>query len=128
MTILAKMPCYPGEKGSYTFFQHTSDPVNGPIRGIHFCCPGCGKIVGLHFEAPKPGLWKWDGNRDAPTITPSIVHHDCGWYGYLTAGKWIDFDDSVQCDACGEIVSRDEIATITVYGIQTNACDKCRGE
>lgn len=37
-------------------------------------------------------------------------------------------DDSVQCDACGEMKPRDEIAKVTAYGIETSACAKCRGD
>lgn len=40
--------------------------------------------------------WAWDGNREAPTLTPSILHHwDAGpegageWHGYLTAGRLV---------------------------------------
>jgi hypothetical protein len=41
--------------------------------------------------------WNWDGNVDAPTLTPSILHtkrvdgvypDGCGWHGYLTAGEF----------------------------------------
>ncbi len=33
--------------------------------------------------------WAWDGNRDAPTITPSIdCSRVCGWHGWLTAGQF----------------------------------------
>jgi hypothetical protein len=33
--------------------------------------------------------WHWDGNRDAPTFTPSI---DCGkcWHGYIERGRCVD--------------------------------------
>jgi len=36
--------------------------------------------------------WDWDGNRDLPTLTPSILHWGNGnyepptWHGYLTKG------------------------------------------
>ena len=36
--------------------------------------------------------------------------------------------DVVQCDACGEMKPRDEIAKVTAYGIETSACVKCRGD
>ena len=35
--------------------------------------------------------WEWDGNRDQPTLTPSIdASKYGGWHGYLTAGKLVD--------------------------------------
>lgn len=33
-----------------------------------FWCPGCG--CGHYFT---PDRWTWDGNRAAPTVTPSIL-------------------------------------------------------
>lgn len=47
-------------------------------------------------ETVMPGKphWKWDGDHDAPTLTPSILVHAVpdwtdGWHGFLTAGKLI---------------------------------------
>lgn len=40
--------------------------------------------------------WNWNGNRDAPTLTPSILHWGNGkgspatWHGYLTDGKLVE--------------------------------------
>lgn len=38
--------------------------------------------------------WTWNGNREAPSLTPSILVHPYpgwtdGWHGYLTDGKLI---------------------------------------
>lgn len=35
-----------------------------------------------------PSRWLWDGNRESPTITPSIDIKGI-WHGWLTAGKLI---------------------------------------
>lgn len=41
----------------------------------------------------QSNAWKWDGNREAPTLTPSILHWGGGrgepatWHGWLRAGK-----------------------------------------
>lgn len=32
-------------------------------------------------------IWSWDGNREAPTITPSILNLSTGWHGFMRAGK-----------------------------------------
>jgi hypothetical protein len=33
--------------------------------------------------------WQWDGNRDAPTITPSVnCEKLCGWHGFITKGHF----------------------------------------
>ena len=33
-----------------------------------------------------------------------------------------------QCDCCGKMVGRDQICRLIAYGIETYACDECRGE
>jgi hypothetical protein len=40
--------------------------------------------------------WQWNGNKESPTLTPSILVWGNGqkqpstWHGYLTAGKLIE--------------------------------------
>ena len=53
---------------------------------IYFRCPcGCGDIFGVPVQGPK--RWDFNGNMDAPTLTPSLLRLDgCGWHGYLTDG------------------------------------------
>lgn len=34
--------------------------------------------------------WSWDGNREAPTLNPSILALDTGWHGYLRAGVLVE--------------------------------------
>lgn len=71
-------------------FWWTGDPA---VR-LSFLCPcGCGDVGGVAV-APDPNdrggnhpVWKWDGNLDQPTLTPSIQFTTgCRWHGYLTAG------------------------------------------
>lgn len=33
--------------------------------------------------------WDWDGNREAPTFTPSINCEGC-WHGYIRNGRCVD--------------------------------------
>lgn len=34
--------------------------------------------------------WDWDGNREAPTFSPSIdCSKACGWHGYIRAGRCV---------------------------------------
>lgn len=37
--------------------------------------------------------WKWDGNREAPTFSPSV---DCGscWHGYIENGRCVNVQHS----------------------------------
>lgn len=52
--------------------------INRERTGIAFWCPGCGEshaicTSGDHAKGP---LWTWNGNIDAPTLSPSIlIHH-----------------------------------------------------
>jgi hypothetical protein len=58
---------------------------------LMFACPcGCGDILGALLgpeERKVPPVWKWDGNLDKPTVTPSIEFlAGCRWHGHLTEG------------------------------------------
>lgn len=82
--IMAAM--HANQRGAFKFY-HDGMPPHGSRNGLHFVCPGCGELGGINFS---DGGWTWDGNRGAPTCTPSILHDDgrCGWHGYLTAGEF----------------------------------------
>lgn len=74
-------------------FMLTSRAGTTAHTGLLAVCPcGCGEFCGISFDVPEAaGLhgpkWKWDGNEEAPTITPSIRRIDgCKWHGWLTAG------------------------------------------
>lgn len=57
--------------------------------GMAFRCPcGCGLESWLTIRpAPSPS-WEWDGNREEPTLSPS-VHNVGHWHGFLRAGWWV---------------------------------------
>lgn len=74
----------------------------GSTGHILFICPNgkrCCVLLGPTF-VPRPAedkfnVWGWDGNRERPTITPSInciAEKDgkptggCGWHGFITNG------------------------------------------
>lgn len=66
---------------------------DGKLWGITFICPcGCGSESWLPVDRRgRPGpSWEWDGNREAPTLTPSVFNSGmpCQWHGWLRAGKW----------------------------------------
>lgn len=74
-----------------------------------FYCPGCRCS---HFISKR---WKWDGNREAPTVTPSILvrydGRDAGVDGappavchlYVTAGQ-LQFLSDCTHDLAGKTV------------------------
>lgn len=65
-----------------------------PARKVlHLGCPGCGgahRIIVEKLADPSGPLWEWDGNLDAPTVSPSILvrgaRHVC--HSFLRAGRW----------------------------------------
>jgi len=80
----------------YTTFY--GEPDDAPPTGLLHSCPcGCGLLGSVAFrrltpDAPGP-LWSWDGNKETPTISPSIgfyghnkISDGYHWHGFLQAG------------------------------------------
>jgi len=67
------------------------------VDAIVFYCPsGANRIceipvtLGPPLDADAQGVhrWHWDGNMQAPTLTPSIgCDARCGWHGNIVAGR-----------------------------------------
>lgn len=56
-----------------------------------------GDLVRLPIErsadSPRPHpWWLWNGDREAPTLTPSILNRGAGdeWHGWMTAGVLVN--------------------------------------
>lgn len=48
--------------------------------------PESWEVVSLPLSGDQHPVWQWDGNREAPTLTPSI--NVVGrWHGFLRNGK-----------------------------------------
>jgi Family of unknown function (DUF6527) len=70
---------------------------------LHYNCPcgckrpGCVRVLPPSAEPPASTLshcWLWDGNKTAPTLSPSLRRHTaCKFHGYLEAGAWRACDD-----------------------------------
>lgn len=60
-------------------------------RRFWFVCPGpCKSIAPIALRPVIDGSaqsWDFDGNTDAPTLSPSINHVGC-WHGWLQAGEF----------------------------------------
>ena len=74
--------------------EYRESRFGGPVAGIAFVCPcGCGNESYMPIRggggAGGPS-WEWDGNREAPTLTPSVFNSGmpCQWHGWLRAGVW----------------------------------------
>jgi hypothetical protein len=61
-------------------------------------CPcGCGSMMNLPIATGEktPRNWQWDGNREQPTLHPSIRDlSGCKWHGHLQGGVWTPTGDS----------------------------------
>jgi hypothetical protein len=98
---------FPKAPGEYRFeamnYSPAPPPGPGQVGRLSFGCPRgtghCGAVViGNGHKPPGEKTWRWDGNVEAPTLTPSIncLAHDpkdasvkyagCGWHAHLTAG------------------------------------------
>ena len=59
---------------------------------LAFVCPRgqhCGVHVGPVQGLDERRVWSWDGNRDAPTLSPSINCGQCGWHGFIRQGTMV---------------------------------------
>jgi hypothetical protein len=70
-------------------------------KGLFYECPcGCGSQGFLGFRGrtkPSRPSWIWNGNREQPTLTPSIRRlSGCKWHGHLVHGAWTPCGDSGQ--------------------------------
>lgn len=72
---------------------HIQRRGDGTVGGFQFICPcGCGNESWLPVNREiGMGGWTWDGNSDAPTLTPSVFNAGmpCRWHGWLRAGRWV---------------------------------------
>lgn len=82
--------------------SHTHQNSNGMFFCIlednhltRHCC-GDGHTWGAQIiEGVNPNdggaRWHWDGNKERPTLTPSILDKGdcCGWHGWLRNGEWV---------------------------------------
>lgn len=59
---------------------------------LYVCPCGCGRqgrlLIGENHKpgGPRPS-WRWNGDREQPTLDPSVNHVD-HWHGWLRHGYW----------------------------------------
>lgn len=102
--------------------------TDGDLRyqALMFCCPGCGG-TGLHMlpvncNAGGKPTWTWDGNLDAPTLSPSILTrwgNDKVCHSYLRAGVFEYLDDSTHQYA-GQKVPMPELPEWLIHDGETH--------
>lgn len=77
--------------GAAWWIHHLGDHENR-ISHLRFSCPcGCGDLITVPVYQNKnlegDYGWKWDGNKELPTLSPSIQKlNGCKWHGHLTKG------------------------------------------
>ena len=58
-------------------------PVDKEPRALRLRAPG-------RPVEETPDMWDWDGNKEAPTLNPSILCRITGWHGYMRAGVLVE--------------------------------------
>lgn len=58
-------------------------------HGLIFWCPGCNEPHAIEYGADR---WTWDGNMEAPTLSPSILVRS-GHYAGPNGGCWCQWDE-----------------------------------
>ena len=72
--------------GDFSYWSHEK---GGDPAGLIFWVPDPGDKSKLLLMGVNFTKWTWDGNRAAPTISPSICKIDGDkWHGYLEAGNF----------------------------------------
>lgn len=65
-----------------------------PYACLSYLCPHCGDqraVMVRPHQSEGQSSWAWDGDKELPTLTPSIQHRGgCAWHGYITAGWFRD--------------------------------------
>jgi len=99
----------PNAPGEYRFVDRDGPcappPAPGAVGHFDFACVRgrgyCGSVaIGCGHKPAGNKTWAWDGNVDAPTLSPSInclshgpngeKYAGCGWHGWLRAGEWTE--------------------------------------
>lgn len=78
-------PAKPGEEARFDFVC----PKRGTMcSGLLIAGRSDIKRDGQGGNGGRP-QWDWDGNREAPTFSPSINCGSC-WHGYIRNGRCVD--------------------------------------
>ncbi|MDP1925783.1 MAG: DUF6527 family protein [Thiobacillus sp.] len=75
---------------------------NGIDNGLLFWCPGCDMAHGVNHGSGTGPRWRWNGNVDKPTFSPSVLVTWTQWVPPATDPETLKKIDS------GEIVQREE--------------------
>lgn len=72
-------------------------------RSLQFWCPGCDEAHAVNIPGADMGYrptvcWDWDGDLEAPTLTPSLLVHEAGenfprCHSWVRFGRWQFLED-----------------------------------
>jgi len=85
----------------------------GAERYLSFWCPGCQEIHFVRIEGVNP--WSFDGNRRAPTISPSVKVESGHYVPGHRGDCWCNYNarhpraSPFECKRCHSFVERGEI-------------------
>lgn len=85
------------------------DDINDVYLGeaIWLWCPACDHLARLPVNRTEGVSWTWDGNREAPTLSPSILQHASGTmptcHSFLENGVWRFLSDCTHAMAGMEV-------------------------
>lgn len=94
-----------------TKLQVAASPGSEEGHTLMHWCPGCKSRHLINIEKPNlsNAVWRWDGNVESPTFTPSInIIGHCHYF--ITAGK-ISFCADSTHELAGKTVDLPEIPT-----------------
>jgi hypothetical protein len=75
-------------------------------KRLFLWCPGCDSLHSVEVENPAQ-KWEWDGNRELPTISPSILVNGrpesvgVRCHSYVKRGRW-EFLSDCEHDLAGQ--------------------------
>ena len=82
-----------GEPGDFCWWPETNLGDDNAEACLFIRLPNEKAVVALKVSTIKqaPGVWWWNGNRERPTVRPSIMqldrHGNELWHGWLTDGE-----------------------------------------
>lgn len=100
--------------------RQQTDGATGQRIGaqLYVWCPGCDDLHGVGVigaDGSEPRVkWSWDGNLNAPTVSPSILVQygkvagtDRRCHSFLEAGRWRFLGDSTH-----ELADREDVPMV----------------
>lgn len=94
---------------------------------IYMWCPGCDDVHSINVSGDRT-VWSWDGNREAPTFSPSIlvrygnverVPRQC--HSFVRSGRWEFLTDSTH-PLAGQTVPMVPVPDWLVREAKENPC------